>query len=124
MSAPTPNISLENPFFGRASSIAVGMDRWFYRSELLGGRVQTDGPLVLVTNHTNGLADVSQICKVTRRPLRALAKYKIFGMPFLGWLGRGIGAIPVYRKKDGVSREANADAFRAAHDALAAGIRG
>ena len=121
MSAPTQTTSLENPFFDRARSIAVGMERWFYRSELLGGEVQASGPLVLVTNHTNGLVDVIQICKATRRPLRVLGKYKIFGMPFLGWLATGIGAIPVYRKKDGVSREANADAFRAAHDVLAAG---
>ena len=92
--------------------------RGFYRPHLTGGSIPADGPLILVTNHTNGLADAAVLILLTGRPLRFLAKYKIFEMPFVGTLARWVGAVPVFRQKDHVDMTRNVDAFRAIHATL------
>lgn len=93
----------------------------WYRAEIRGAPFPTEVPCILVMNHTNGLCDGHFQLACTPRPVRVLAKYKLFEIPLLGWVVRNVGAIPVYRKKDGVDTTRNADSFRSIYDALASG---
>ena len=80
------------------------------------------GPVLLVGNHPNSLLDPLCVAWAARRPLRFLAKAPLFSHPVVGWLVRGAGAIPVYRKADDPTQMShNEESFRAVHDALAAG---
>ncbi len=93
----------------------------WYRTQVVGAQVPKTAPVVMVVNHTNGLCDGHFQLAVTERPVHVLAKYKLFEIPVLGWVVRNVGAIPVYRKKDGVDTSRNTDSFRAIHEALAKG---
>lgn len=93
----------------------------WYRSDFRGAPFPEDAPCILVMNHTNGLCDGHFQLASTSRPVRVLAKFKLFDVPVLGWTIRHVGAIPVYRKKDGVDTSRNADSFRAIYEALAGG---
>lgn len=93
----------------------------WYRVEVHGERFPTEGPLLIAANHTNGLMDVALLFSSSPRPIRFLAKFSIFKTPVVGPLAKGAHAIPVYRKKDGVSMERNAQTFAAVYDALAQG---
>lgn len=93
----------------------------WYRAEIRGAPFPTEVPCIMVMNHTNGLCDGHFQLACTPRPVRVLAKYKLFAIPLLGWIVRNVGAIPVYRKKDGVDTARNADSFRAIYEALASG---
>ncbi|HEX7117529.1 MAG TPA: 1-acyl-sn-glycerol-3-phosphate acyltransferase [Longimicrobiales bacterium] len=96
--------------------------RTFYRLELAGGSVPAAGPVLLVANHPNSLLDPALVAAAARRPVRFLAKAPLFSDPKIGWLVRGAGSIPVYRRADdpaAVGR--NEEMFRAVHAALAAG---
>ena len=95
--------------------------RAWYRVEVAGEPFPARGPLLVAGNHTNGLMDVALLIERAPRPLRFLAKFKLFEVPLIGHLARGIRAIPVYRKKDGVPTELNQSSFEAVFAALAAG---
>jgi 1-acyl-sn-glycerol-3-phosphate acyltransferase len=87
------------------------------------------GPLLVVANHPNSLLDPALVTVAVGRPARFLAKAPLFDDPKVGWLVRASGAIPVHRAQDAAAegaagedrRAANADTFRAAETALAAG---
>lgn len=107
------------PVLDRLSRLAV---HGFYRLTVAGPGVPADGPVLLVANHPNSLIDPAFIACAARRPVRFLAKAPLFTHPAVGFLVRGSGAIPVYRRVDDpglVGR--NSDTFRAAYAALAAG---
>ena len=96
--------------------------RLFYRLTLAGERVPARGPVLLVANHPNSLVDPGMVAAVARRPVRFLAKAPLFGMPGIGVLVKGAGAIPVYRAQDNAGpTEQNQDTFRAVWAALADG---
>ncbi len=95
--------------------------RLFYRVELLGADVPSDGPILLVGNHPGGLADPALLLCTTQRPLLFLGKAPLFSMPVLGAVLRAMGSVPVYRSQDGHNTAQNASAFEAVHLALAAG---
>ena len=79
-------------------------------------------PFSLLGNHPNALLDPLFVAWAAHRPVRFLAKAPLFKDPALGWLVRGAGSIPVYRKQDDPTQTAkNDDTFRAVFDALAAG---
>jgi glycerol-3-phosphate O-acyltransferase/dihydroxyacetone phosphate acyltransferase len=90
----------------------------FYRRRQFGARVPDDGPVLIVANHPNALADPALLLRVTRRPIRSLAKEPLFRMPVIQWLVKGVNAIPVYRAKDGFDTSKNSEVFRAVVDAL------
>lgn len=92
----------------------------FYRRRHLGGAVP-DGPVVLVANHPNGLVDPIVVMRIAGRPVRFLAKEPLFRMPVIGRLLRWVGALPVYRARDGHDTAANRSMFDAVYDALGAG---
>ena len=107
------------PVFSQVASLAI---RSFYRLDVDGRRVPRDGPVLLVANHPNALLDPATVVAVAGRPVRFLAKAPLFGDPLVGWLVRGVGSIPVYRRQDDpAAMGGNEDAFRAVHRALAGG---
>src|SRR5688500_15843797 len=62
------------------------------------------------------------VALAARRPIRFLAKAPLFTDPLVGFLVRGAGSIPVYRKADDPSQVSrNEEMFRAVHEALASG---
>lgn len=64
------------------------------------GGLSLDGPVIYVGNHPNGLVDPGLLFVLVRRHVTFLAKAPIFSMPVLGWLLKGLDALPVYRKQD------------------------
>lgn len=93
----------------------------FYRRIVVGGRVPESGPVLMVANHPNALADPAILLRITSRPLRTLAKEPLFRMPVVSWILRAARAIPVYRAQDGYDTARNAEVFRAVRDALTEG---
>ena len=123
MSAPSP--SAEPPAPGRISlwvwapaRLAI---RIFYRVEQIGGTLPA-GPVLLVANHPNTLADPALIQATAGRTVRFLAKSTLFADHVVSPLIRRSGAIPVYRRMDpGVDTSRNAETFTAVGAALEAG---
>lgn len=95
--------------------------RSWYRVEVYGEPIPSQGPLLVCCNHTNGLQDAGLMVLSTKRPLRFLAKYRVFELPVVSHLARMAQAIPVYRKKDGVPMERNQATFEAVFEALRGG---
>lgn len=107
------------PFFSQVASLAV---RGFYRLRADGGRVPRSGPALLVANHPNSLLDPATVVAVAGRPVRFLAKAPLFSDPLVGWLVKGAGSLPVFRRQDDpAAMGQNEDTFRAVHEALAGG---
>lgn len=95
--------------------------RIFYRVERIGGTLP-DGPLLLVANHPNTLADPALIQATAGRTVRFLAKSTLFADHVVSPLIRRSGAIPVYRRMDpGVDTSRNIETFAAVQAALEAG---
>jgi 1-acyl-sn-glycerol-3-phosphate acyltransferase len=102
--------------------VATAAARIYYRLEIAGPPVPTSGPVLLVANHPNGLLDPALVIAAARRRVRFLAKSTLFSDLRLGWLVRGAGAIPVYRRVDDASQSArNEGAFEAVFEALGGG---
>jgi len=102
--------------------IAHSAVRSYYRVTVEGPAVPVLGPVLLIGNHNHSLVDAAAMVIAARRPVRFLAKYPLFLMPSLAWLVKGVGAVPVYRIQDVPEKMSeNADSFRDAHAALAAG---
>jgi 1-acyl-sn-glycerol-3-phosphate acyltransferase len=78
--------------------------------------------VLFVANHPNSLMDPAFVCAAADRPVRFLAKAPLFSWPWIGWLIRASGAIPVYRRADDPSAMGrNEEMFAAAHEALSSG---
>jgi glycerol-3-phosphate O-acyltransferase/dihydroxyacetone phosphate acyltransferase len=104
------------PFLSHVSNAAL---RIYYRLHRAGGSVPPNGPVLLVANHPNSLLDPAMVALAARRPVRFLAKAPLFTDPLVGFLVRGAGSIPVYRKLDDPSQlSRNEEMFRAVHEAL------
>jgi 1-acyl-sn-glycerol-3-phosphate acyltransferase len=58
--------------------------------------IPSKGPVLFICNHL-GITDPLVVALPLRRPVRILAKAEIFGWPFLGWLARQAGVVPVRR---------------------------
>ncbi len=59
------------------------------------------GPVIFVGNHPNGLVDPGLLFVLVDRHVTFLAKAPLFRMPVLGWILKGLDALPVFRKQDG-----------------------
>ncbi|SEM93863.1 1-acyl-sn-glycerol-3-phosphate acyltransferases [Stigmatella aurantiaca] len=92
--------------------------RLFYRVKVQAPADGFDGPLMFVGNHPNSLIDPALVFILTRRHVTFLAKEPLFRMPVIGWILKGLDALPVYRKQDHPSQmtknEGTLDAARAA----------
>lgn len=78
-------------------SVALGM---FYRVEVVRRVGDFTGPVMFVGNHPNSLIDPAMVFMITDRQVTFLAREPLFRVPVLGWILRGLGALPVYRKQD------------------------
>ena len=74
-------------------------------------RVPADGPVLVVSNHL-GATDPLTIAVDIPRQLRIVAKAELFDWPFIGWLARRGGVIPIRRG------ESDREALRTVLDAL------
>jgi glycerol-3-phosphate O-acyltransferase/dihydroxyacetone phosphate acyltransferase len=109
------------PHLPRLSGAAV---RLYFRASrsAAGDPVPSTGPVLLVSNHPNSLLDPAFVAWVANRPVRFLAKAPLFSNLAVGWLVRGAGSIPVYRRADDPGQmRRNEDAFRAVYAALQGG---
>jgi glycerol-3-phosphate O-acyltransferase / dihydroxyacetone phosphate acyltransferase len=77
--------------------VALGL---FYRLQVERSSEGLDGPIILVGNHPNSLIDPALVFVITDRHVTFLAREPLFRAPVLGWILKGIGALPVYRKQD------------------------
>lgn len=78
-------------------SVALGL---FYRVEVVCRVTDFTGPVMFVGNHPNSLIDPAMVFVITDRQVTFLAREPLFRVPVLGWILRGLGALPVYRKQD------------------------
>ncbi len=74
--------------------------RLFYRVEVVRQTEDLSGPVMFVGNHPNSLIDPSLVFVITDRQVTFLAREPLFRVPVMGWILRGLDALPVYRKQD------------------------
>lgn len=108
--------------YGCLRSLIGAALRLFYRLEVNAPFRLPEGPVMFVGNHPNGLVDPALLFVITDRHVTFLAKAPLFEMPVVGWLLKGIGALPVYRKQDDPTKMGgNEGTFEAARSALMGG---
>lgn len=98
--------------------------RLFFRLEAVvdpARALGTPGPVIFVGNHPNGLVDPALVFVLAQRHVTFLAKEPLFRMPVLGALIKALGALPVFRKKDGADTAKNDGTLTAAAQALVQG---
>lgn len=95
---------------------------FFRRVEVMGEeRLPLGRPMVLVSNHVNGLVDpVLLLGPLPVRP-RLLAKSTLWKNPVVRPFANWAGAIPVYRHQDQVDTAQNEETFIRCHEVLAQG---
>lgn len=76
--------------------------------------VPEQGPLLLAANHPNTLIDVLLVATCLDRKVGFVAKSTLFKNPLIGALLRFLGAVPIYRRKDGPLTEATRDQNKSA----------
>src|SRR5438445_2719335 len=96
---------------------------FFRRIEVTGvERVPSEGPVIFVLNHPNGLIDPAFLLCLAPRRVSFLAKAPLFRMPIVGAVARAFEAIPVHRRQDtGADLRKNAETFEAARAVLVRG---
>ena len=74
---------------------------FFRRVEVVGSEnVPREGGGLLVAWHPNGLADGILVLGACPRQVTFGARHGLFRIPLVGWLLRGVGAVPLYRARD------------------------
>ncbi|RKH64310.1 lysophospholipid acyltransferase family protein, partial [Corallococcus llansteffanensis] len=87
-------------FYACVRAVVALALRLFYRLKVNAPAEQPSGPVLFVGNHPNGLIDPALVFILTRRQVTFLAKAPLFKLPVIGWLLKGLDALPVYRKQD------------------------
>ena len=98
--------------------------RLFYRVQVQAPADEPTGPVMYVANHPNAIIDAALVFVITRRHVTFLAREPLFRRPVMGWILRGMGALPVFRKQDHASASqmaANEGTLDAAAKALIGG---
>ncbi len=105
-------------FYACVRAVVALALRLFYRVKVNAPTAEPEGPIIFVGNHPNGLIDPALVFILTRRRVTFLAKAPLFKLPVIGWLLRGLDALPVFRKQDDPSQmgknEGTLDAARSA----------
>lgn len=100
----------------------AGVRLFFDHVEIDGAeRIPPDGPLLVVSNHTNGLADGLMLLNILPRRASLTAKSTLAKNPLLALLMRLGGVVPFYRRQDAVDVRKNVDSFAAIRERLARG---
>ncbi|MEO6259850.1 MAG: lysophospholipid acyltransferase family protein [Thermoanaerobaculia bacterium] len=95
---------------------------FFRRVEVVGEeRIPLAAPIIFAANHPNGLIDPLVVLCFAPRTISFLAKAPLFRMPFVGWLVRAFGSIPVYRRQDREATSQNQETFARARSVLGNG---
>lgn len=94
----------------------------FYRVKVNAPAQEPEGPVIFVGNHPNGLIDPGLVFIITGRRVTFMAKAPLFKLPVIGWLLKGLDALPVYRKQDDPTQMSrNEGTLEAARGALVQG---
>lgn len=64
--------------------------------------MQSDGPLIIASNHPNSFLDAIILSILFKRPVHSLARGDAFNNKFVAMLLRSIHMLPVYRTSEGV----------------------
>lgn len=100
----------------------AGVRLFFDHVEIDGAEhIPPDGPLLVVSNHTNGLADGLMLLNILPRPASLTAKSTLAKNPLLALLMRLGGVVPFYRRQDAVDVRKNVDSFAAIRERLSRG---
>ena len=105
--------------------LAEALVRLYYPNRSVEGaeRLPSEGPVVFVANHPNGLLDPLLVRVMTGRRARFLAKSTLFSNPIGRLAMEAFGSIPVYRAKESAGKDAsrNEESFSRCLAALASG---
>jgi 1-acyl-sn-glycerol-3-phosphate acyltransferase len=84
--------------FARAViGFALGL---FYRQQVTITEEDLSGAVMFVGNHPNSIIDPAMVFATSPRQVTFLAREPLFRVPVFGWVLRGLGALPIYRKQD------------------------
>ncbi len=98
----------------------LALIRLYYREIAVTGAPPTEGPVILVANHPNGLLDPLVLCIGVGRPVSFLGKSTLFGNPIARAILHAFSAIPVYRAKEADTAQ-NEETFARCRALLAEG---
>lgn len=102
--------------------LATALGFYFRRIELLAPERVPAGPLLIVANHPNSLADAAVLATALPRPFAIVATAALFRFPPLAWLLRRMGVISVNRANDDPrAMRSVAATFEAVYSALEPG---
>jgi glycerol-3-phosphate O-acyltransferase/dihydroxyacetone phosphate acyltransferase len=103
--------------------VARGLMRLFFRDvEVLGAeRIPRGVPLMILANHVNNLIDPMLMMGFVGGRPRFLAKSTLWSHPIVAPLLILIGAVPVYRRRDGAPVARNLETFARCREVLAKG---
>jgi glycerol-3-phosphate O-acyltransferase/dihydroxyacetone phosphate acyltransferase len=106
-----------------AAQVARGLMRLFFRDvEVLGAeRIPRGVPLMILANHVNNLIDPMLVMGFVGGRPRFLAKSTLWSHPVVAPLLLFIGAVPVYRRRDGAPVVRNLETFARCREVLAGG---
>ena len=96
----------------------LALIRLYYRQIAVSGTLPSEGPVILVANHPNGLLDPLVLCVGVGRPVAFLAKSTLFSNPLARRILTAFRAIPVYRAKEADTAQ-NQETFDRARRLLA-----
>jgi glycerol-3-phosphate O-acyltransferase/dihydroxyacetone phosphate acyltransferase len=109
-------------FYAFIRGLAALALRLFYRVKVNAPAAEPEGPVIFVGNHPNALIDPALVFVITRRRVTFMAKAPLFRMPVIGWILKGLHALPVYRKQDDPTQTTrNEGTLEAARQALVQG---
>jgi glycerol-3-phosphate O-acyltransferase/dihydroxyacetone phosphate acyltransferase len=120
MADPAPSLPADGPL---RLLVRLVLRLFFREVEVLGlERLPGEGPLILVSNHVNGLIDPLLLIGPLPRTPRFLAKSTLWKNPVIRPLLGLAGAIPVYRRQDqGTDPSKNLEAFERCYEILGKG---
>ncbi|HEY3226514.1 MAG TPA: 1-acyl-sn-glycerol-3-phosphate acyltransferase [Planctomycetota bacterium] len=103
--------------------LRAGLGFYYRELEIAGpGQVPSEGPLLIMANHHNGMVDAFILIAASIRPVRYIAKEPLFRIPVLGWFMRRLECIPAHRSQDpGYAKGKNEELYLAAKDAFLSG---
>ena len=121
-SARVPRYARDDRWTAFAAVARAGVGNDFDRMQIDGlENVPAGGPLLVVSNHTNGLADGLVVTAALPRRLWMTAKSTLKKNPLLAFVMWFADVVPFYRRQDDVDVRKNVDSFAEIRRRLARG---